>query len=199
MNTHQSDRALINACLRRESQAQHELCVRFRHAVEAGAVRAIGQRLSICGTADDLIDEFFVQVIQRPEKVLRGFAGQSALTSWLVAVAHRQCSKILRSHDWRWPGAGPIEQTRNLDSFPGPIHRKLHIVDVVRNALEQLDDLSRTIIQARFGLGPYAQIQSVEQIAHNVGCSPRTIYRRLRESLERLRTQARAIQEKFDE
>ncbi len=199
MNTQQSDAALIKACLRREPQAQHEFCVRFRHAVQAGAARAIGKRLAICGTADDLTNQFFLQVVGCPKKVLRRSASRSDPTSWLTAVAHRQCSKILRSHEWRWPGNEPVGQVRNLDTLPAPVHSKFHAVDVVRKALEQLDDPLRAIIEARFGLGSFEQAQSVEQIAHNVGCSPRTIYRWLHESLGLLRALVRAVQENSEE
>lgn len=200
MNTHPNERALIDACLRGEAHALHELFVRFRQAVHAGAAKAIRRRLGICGTADDLADQFFVQLIESPTKVLHTSADRLNLATWLTAVAYRQCSKMLRSPKWRrWPLPRSVGRSRNLDTLPAPMHHKLHLADVIAQALNQLDAKSRAMIEARFGLGSYAQSLSAEEIANRDACGRATVYRRLRVALSRLQRIVRAIDDNLEE
>lgn len=199
MDTHRSDRQLIDACLRHDADAFHELFVRFHRAVYAGAAKAIARRLAVCGTADDLTSQFFLQVVECPEGILLGCAGRSDLASWLNAVAFRQCSMILRSDAWRWPGPRPIVQTYNFDRLLAPADQKLHRNDIARRALELLDDGSRAIIELRFGLGRRKRAKSIGGIAKCLGCDRSTVFRRLREAMQRLRSLTRAVQHNLDD
>lgn len=199
MNTHQRERALIDACLRHDAQALHDLFVRFHRAVHAGAAKAIERRLAVCGTADDLTAQFFLQVVECPEKMLHGCVDRSDLAPWLTAVAYRRCSMMLRSHAWRWPGPRPIAQTQDLDRLPASVHHTLHKADILRRALELLDDPSRAIIELRFGLGRRKRARSIEEISARLGCDRATVYRRLREGIQRLRAVALALQDNLDE
>jgi len=199
MNTHPSNRALIDACLRHDAAAFGELFVRFHRAVYAGATRAIARRLAVCGTADDLTSQFFLQVMECPEGLLLGCADRSDLASWLNAVSFRQCSMILRSDVWRWPGAGPIVQNHNLNGLLAPADQKLHRLDIVSQVLELLDEASRAIIELRFGIGRCTQRRSIREIADRLGCDRRTVSRRLREAIRQLRVQVRAFQDNLDD
>jgi RNA polymerase sigma-70 factor, ECF subfamily len=113
--------------------------------------------------AEDVVQESVVKAW----KALAGFRGDASLRSWVLRITHNTAISTLRKRreEYRDPSMMPEDAT--LDAI-GP-HREVAgkmMLDELWTALDQLDDLSRTIVILREIEGmPYEDIAEALQIA----------------------------------
>lgn len=181
---------LVAACLRGDRVALAKLIAEYRTCAYAGAQMAINKtRRSLPCTAEDLGDEFLLELLAQTDRVLGRFDRRCGnLGGWLKTLAYRRSSQLLRSPRFRWSGAAQTSRTEALALGPaqGP-----HPADVVERLLVGLTPKGRWIIQAHFGLGPSGERLSLPEIARRLDCSRATACRRLRAAMDQLRHDAR--------
>jgi DNA-directed RNA polymerase specialized sigma24 family protein len=191
-----SEEQLVAACLAKEPGALEELLERFSDPIRAAARQAIHSQISpICAEPDDLYQEFCAELARNPRRLLGSFKAEYPLDSWLFCIAVRVCQKKLRSKRFRWP-----EHTMQFE-YPGGPNAVPDWHDPAAPApiptaplLEALNEESRFIIEARFGLKPFDQVWSMAEIAAHFGWSPSNAYYHLHRALDELRALAQWVQ-----
>ncbi len=183
---------LVRGCLAGDPGSLTELIAKHWGDVYAAAAKArhlCGSRNHSC-SPEDLADEFILKLIGNIRKILGGFdCDRGPLGSWIRKIAFHHCLNFLRSTSVRWPGRGPIRLCLNLDTIPDSIGGPPNVIaeDRVARLLIELDDESRWIVQARYGLKPFRKPLTVKEIATRLGQTQWQVYHRLREILSNLR------------
>jgi RNA polymerase sigma-70 factor (ECF subfamily) len=132
---------------------------------------------------DDAVQDVFIVVHRR----LPEFDGQSALSTWLFAIAyrvacdHRRKNKRLSTHDSLEDEAAQLPSGDALS--PADSAEQAQRLRALNDALDQLDDEKRALIVLA-----ELEEQTVPQIAALTGTSINTVYTRLRRA--RLELQA---------
>ncbi len=161
---------------------------RYRKPVYNFIVRTVQDR----NTAEDLLQDVFMRVIQRAED----FRGESKFTTWLYTIARNLCIDQLRKTNLRrnvsLNGASrSIENGEKREVTVQVVDRKpgvdrhtnsKRLQEVIANAVERLPEEQREVFLMR-------QVQNMpfREIANVVGVSENTIKSRMRYALERLR------------
>lgn len=138
---HDSDPALIQACLRGDEQAWSDLVERYSRLVYSVARR---HGLSP-EDSDDVVQTVFTIVLRR----LEALQDQRRLSSWLITTTYRECWRLLR----RTPNDEPLPDTPTLsDNAPLPESEVIAWEEshLVRLALSRIDDRCRALLTALF-------------------------------------------------
>lgn len=137
--THQSDPALIQACLTGDETAWEELVDRYGRLVYS-----VPRRDGLSETdADDVFQNVFATLFRR----LGDLRDQTRLSSWLITTAHRESwrvGKLARRNvelddGVADAGAPPLDEIARAERDQG-----------VRDALRRLDDRCRDLLTALF-------------------------------------------------
>jgi RNA polymerase sigma-70 factor (ECF subfamily) len=140
------------------------------------------------GRAHDVTQQVFEEVC----KGIHTFRREASAKTWLFAIARHQCLKDIAVRQRRQSmlqmhgdsvgtqvhGPPPDEAETVALSREG--------VARLQGALEQLWPEERSLLVMRFGIGVSHEL-SVTEIAHILGMSRASAYRKLQEALERLR------------
>jgi RNA polymerase sigma-70 factor (ECF subfamily) len=161
---------------------------RYRKPVYNFILRTVQDRT----TAEDLLQDVFMRVIQRAQD----FRGESKFKTWLYTIARNLCIDHIRKTNLRRNVSlnGPSRSIENgpkreahvqlVDHGPGVDRhtdsKKLR--EVIADAVETLPEEQREVFLMR-------QVQNMpfQEIANVVGVSENTIKSRMRYALERLR------------
>jgi len=113
---HEDDRALVQACLAGEDQAQRDLVHRFTPLVFSACHRS--------GLPDQDAEDVCQQVLLDVLRALPGYRGRARLSTWIFTVASRRIADYFRSPERRHiPSGGPGDATFPDDpggARPGP-------------------------------------------------------------------------------
>jgi RNA polymerase sigma-70 factor, ECF subfamily len=142
--SHVSDEQVLSNYLDRSrpsgdrEAAFHELVRRFQHRLFAVCMRVLGSPVD----AEDAVQETFVKLARHAE----GFREEAKLSTWLYRVARNVCTDRVR-YEARRP-ATPVDDITEVADEPDPSdHLAAHdTATVVRAALDQLDEQSRTLL-----------------------------------------------------
>lgn len=189
---------LVADCIARKPGALEEFLERYSDTIRATAALAIHSDapIPLSGDADDLYQEFCVELTRCPEDVLGCFtAGGASLGCWLFTVAYRFCKKRIWSTQFHWPLCGVHFDIKALDESPNRPDDACSEIDRIAPLLELIGEDSRFVIQAYFGLSPFDRVWSIPEIAKKLGWSVRTTYRRLNRALCELRKYAQSLQD----
>jgi RNA polymerase sigma factor (sigma-70 family) len=178
---------LVENCISGDHDALARLIMEYSEPVYAGAGKALRHAgCRACVGPDDLVQEFFTEVVTWPDNLLAGYSSQRGpLSPWLTSVAFHRCCHYLRRQGVSWP-TNTVVQHDSLSAVPHPPERRLSAADLVAALLEDLSDRSRDIVQAKYGVGSSTAPQPVPQIASRWNLSVRQLYRVLREALRKM-------------
>lgn len=123
--------------------AFRDLVDRFRHRVFAICVRELGSR----SDAEEATQDTFAKVARSAES----FRGDSKVSTWIYRIAVNACRDLQRHHGRR-PSI-PVEdiegafsrRTDGADEVADVAHG-VELSSAIRDALDELDDLSRTLV-----------------------------------------------------
>jgi RNA polymerase sigma factor (sigma-70 family) len=136
---HQSDPALVQACLRGEESAWEELVDRYERLVYS-----IPRRLGLSAAdADDVFQNVFATLVRR----LGDLRDQSRLSAWLITTTYRESWRIGK----RAERHAPLDE-RMADAAAPPLDEvaRWEREQLVRQALRRLDDRCRDLVTALF-------------------------------------------------
>jgi RNA polymerase sigma-70 factor (ECF subfamily) len=128
--------------------------------------------------ADDVTQDTFVKVW----KHLDGFRGESSLRSWILRIAHNTAVSTLRTIRDSATDPSKLPELGDPIGTPRLVEGRL-AVDDLREALEQLDDLTRSIVVLREVEG-----MSYDDIAATLDVPIPTVKTRLLRARRRLAT-----------
>ncbi len=187
---------LLARCRRGDAGAWDELF--DRHYAAAGRfVFQLGHDLSR-EDVEEICQEVFLSVIRN----LKSFQGGSQFQTWLFRIAANKARDYRERQRAAKRGGGHVplslqaedsETGLTLDP-PGPdpapdlLLMKAEQVGLVHQALDQLDDPCREIIQLR-----YFGDLSYDEISRALGLNPKTVSSRLSKCLDRLEAIARKV------
>jgi RNA polymerase sigma-70 factor (ECF subfamily) len=143
-------------------------------------------------TAEDLLQEVFLRIIQRAED----FRGDSKFTTWLYTIARNLCIDQIRKTNLRRTvtlngPSGSIENGHRREVTPQVVDRKpsvdrhttsKRLREAIADAVEILPEEQREVFLMR-----QVQNMSFQEIANVVGVSENAIKSRMRYALEHLR------------
>ena|SRR5687767_9392874 len=169
------DRRLLDAAVRGDERAAHELVHRHGGRLHACALRILGDD----GAAEEVVQDAFSKLF-RSVATLRSDA---RLSTWLHAVAVNRCRDLLRRASFRRAlHVQPLADDMR-DHLPDP-HQSLETRERdarLRCALDGLQPDLREVIALRFASG-----LSYLEIADVLGCAEGTVASRLHRALVRL-------------
>ncbi|MBW8036491.1 MAG: sigma-70 family RNA polymerase sigma factor [Planctomycetes bacterium] len=150
------DAALVRQCQKGDSAAMHRLIVKYQDRIYNVVLKISGNR----DDAAELTQETFVKVIEKVET----FGYRSTFYTWLFRIAVNltlnYCSRsnkmAMRSLDTTVSGDGE-DCRRQLGSFlvdnkssdPIKLAQRKETIEIVTQALSELDDQQRTIVVLR--------------------------------------------------
>ena len=155
MAKHRSDPALVQAALAGSASAWDELITRYGRLVYS-----VPRRYGFDeADAEDVMQNVFVILLRK----LHQLTDQTRLSSWLLTAAHRECWRLGK----RKPANVELDESEIVPgSPPESLLEHWEQQHMVRSALEQLDGLCRTLLEALFTQPTEA---SYEQIAEQLG------------------------------
>jgi RNA polymerase sigma-70 factor (ECF subfamily) len=163
----ESDRELIAACLRGESEAFRELFERHKDKVYSIALRYSGD----AAVAQDIAQETFLKLFTS----LKSFRGESDFSSWLYRLVVNSCLDQKRKTRRFTPlldEALAMLHSPHLSALDEVVRAELS--HHVRTVVDNLADEQRILIVLR-----YTQGLSYDEIARILGTSNGTIASRL--------------------
>jgi RNA polymerase sigma-70 factor, ECF subfamily len=184
---------LIGQARSGDSEAFDELCRRHGDRLLRQAIALGGD----AAAAEDLVQETFIEAW----RCLPRYHGGCRFFTWLCSILiHRHRNS--RRKKWPLPFSSLFGVQRDHaesflasvpDSGPLPSARTEQVEQALRvlHSLEQLPVKQRDVVYLRFYAG-----DSLEGIAHAVGCSVGTVKSRLFRGLERLRRMKALVEEK---
>jgi RNA polymerase sigma-70 factor (ECF subfamily) len=152
----------------------------FRALVEqhAPAILALAvSRLRDPVVAEEVAQDVFVKLFRS----LPDFRGESALRTWLVRVTLNRCADALR-HQIRMKRNVPLDDVAHTLTNDGEVTHVGGDADRVRDAVDALPPMQRTIVQLKYDAG-----LSYEQISGTLGIPVGTVGSRLTAALKGLR------------
>ena len=153
--THQSDPALVRACLDGDELAWEELVDRYGRLVYS-----IPRRTGLADAdADDVFQNVFTTLFRR----LGDLRDQTRLSSWLITTTHRECWRLGKR------AARYVELDDaivDVGAPPGDEVVRWEREQQIRQALRRVDDRCRELLTALF-LNPATP--SYEQIGARLG------------------------------
>ncbi len=146
---------LVDACLRGDETAWVSLIRRYRRLIYTIPLR-FGMPLS---AADEIFQEVSLILLQK----LHTVRDETRLSAWIVTVTRRACIQRWR----QLPAAISIDELADHpDEIDGDMEEallKLERRHTLQQALEQLDERCRRLIQALFLMDPPASYQEIAQ------------------------------------
>jgi RNA polymerase sigma factor (sigma-70 family) len=151
-------------------------------AGEACALRSLARALTWADDADDLTQDALVIALTRRER-------PQSLRPWLRRVLRNQWRATAR-REYRRRAREQASPVPEPPSAPDDTAARAELVAAVQDALRELDEAYREVLQARF----FAD-RTAADIARAEGCNAGTVRWRLQEGLRRVR---RKLDERFD-
>jgi RNA polymerase sigma factor (sigma-70 family) len=134
-----SDAELIDACLRGEEQAWHELVARYSRLVYS----IPRHRGFSAEDSDDVFQNVFTIVYRQ----LPSLREPRALAAWLITITQRQCSRVHR------PGSATLGLDETTLESPEQLDDPVQLwerAQLVEQALNRLDERCRELLRALF-------------------------------------------------
>jgi len=182
------DTDLLRQFVAGDPEAFLRLFHRYRKPVYNFIVRTVQDR----NTAEDLLQDVFMRVIQRAED----FRGESKFTTWLYTIARNLCIDQIRKTNLRRNVSlnGPTRSFENGSKREAPVQvvdrqpgadrntNSRRLREAIADAVGALPEEQREVFLMR-------QVQNMpfQEIAIVVGVSENTIKSRMRYALEHLR------------
>ena len=136
---HQSDPALVQACLAGDQSAWDEMVERYSRLVYS-----IPRRLGLSADdADDVFQNVFVTLYRR----LGDLRDQTRLSSWLITTTYRECWRLGKQTTRYSQLDEAIEDSAISPPEEVTRNEREHLV---RHALRQLDDRCRELLTALY-------------------------------------------------
>ncbi|HXE62282.1 MAG TPA: sigma-70 family RNA polymerase sigma factor [Bryobacteraceae bacterium] len=163
----ETDRELVEACQRGESDAFRALFERYKDKVYSIALRYSGDAAS----AEDIAQESFLKLFVG----IGGFRGESSFSAWLYRLVVNSCLDQKR-RAWRLTplldDALDLLRSPGQNALDGMMHEEISAH--LRSVLAGLSDEQRMLVVLR-----YTQSLSYDEIAEILGTSTGTIASRL--------------------
>jgi RNA polymerase sigma-70 factor (ECF subfamily) len=154
----EGDGALVARCLVGDRAAERELFRRERGRVHATLYRVLGSNRDM----DDLIQETFLEVFRS----LRGFRGESKLSTWIDRIAARAAYRYLSS---KRPATVALELIGEVRGDEGEVDARAQAREGIRRlylALERISPVGRVALALHVLDG-----RSIPEVAELVGAS----------------------------
>jgi RNA polymerase sigma-70 factor (ECF subfamily) len=164
-NSHNSDEALIAKIASGNRLAMQVLYARHHTRVYRFILRLVGND----AFAEDLTSEVFLSVWRQAHR----FEARSAVTTWLLAIAHYKAIAELR----RRPMVSPDDENADISDpadDPEVTLQGKHRAEILRRCLTQLTPEHREIIDL-----VYYHEKSVQEVAEIVGIPGNTVKTRM--------------------
>lgn len=158
-----------------EEKAWRDFFDRY-HGRLTGFVRASWQGNS--GAVDDLVQDTFIRAVRH----MRRFDQEEVLWCWLVRLARSSIADRGKIQKRRWSFLTRFREWEVVRTAEAP--DLFENEELVSSALEALDDTSRLLLQYK-----YAEGRSVQEIARELGLTPKATESRLTRARNRLRKQ----------
>jgi RNA polymerase sigma-70 factor (ECF subfamily) len=168
-----ADHALLQRCLKGESQAWHEFVDRYLGLVYHVVHHSCHQRGVRLNPEDieDLAAEVLLQFVNKKFAVLRAFQGRSSLATYITVVARRCCMRSLSRRQNHVPPR-PVDLRKAEAAAPvTPTEvASLETVEQVHNLLTTLPNKVREVVRMH-----YLEGRSYEEISTVLGIPVNTI------------------------
>jgi len=151
-------------------------------AYEALMRRHQGRLYALClkmvGSADDA-EDLTQDVMLKVFHSLKGFSGESKLSTWIFRIASNACLDHLRKHQRTTAHDVPIDEGLNV-----PVKDTRDDRILVDNALAELNEQDRLIINLRYTVG-----LTLDEVADSLGIGLSATKMRYYRAMEKLREQ----------
>ncbi len=171
-----SDKSLIERIRGGDDDAATALYERYADRVKWFVQSRASDQLKHQVEPEDIVQSIFKSVFRGMES--RGYEAPEGGTLWhLIAVV--AIHKVRKNVSRRLAAMRDVRRTESLESLDfeqaGAFESKQEMEVAVREAIECLSPQEQTVVNLRM------QNYSVEEIAKQIGCSPRTVERRLQQ------------------
>lgn len=183
LSSHTADRALVAACLADAAGAWDALLERCGGAI-AGAVRRVLGAEARDADVDDCCASVMHALLANDRRVLRGYRGDAALTTWLYVIARRTALAWKSRAERRARPVDPAALPPQVDAAEGPAWhaQRRELVERIRGVLAELPERDRTILR-QF----YLEGRRGPAIAAGLGIPPGQISTALHRAREKAR------------
>ena len=166
--------------------AGDEGALREAYRIHAPAVHGLALRvLSNAALAEDVVQDVFVRLWERPE---RFDAGRGPLRAFLLSMAHSRAVERVRSEESLRNRHAKLErQPRRVADDPARVVETREAGDAVRAALAALPEIQRRPIEMAYYEG-----LSYREVAQSLGEPEGTVKYRIRMGMQQLRAALRA-------
>jgi RNA polymerase sigma factor (sigma-70 family) len=182
-----SDTSLVLACREGDSEAWSTLVQRYQRLIYTVPRRA--------GLSEDLAADVFQRVFLKLVEQINKIEQPDRISAWLVTTARRESLAILRRERSRSNQISseseeedPLATVSAASPLPDELLEQLEDQQLVRQALAQLDERCRTLLELLFYSDKplsYAQIATALQVPDgSVGPTRARCLQRLRKMLE---------------
>ena len=176
------DAELVAACLRDEAGAWERLVDHVGGTVAAAVRRVLGIGGSPApGDVDDCVAEVMAVLVANDRAVLRGYRGDSKLTTWLYVIA-RRTALAWRKRATRQPRPGAVPEGPDWRPGPGEVAARQEAAERLLAALADLAERDREVLR-RF----YIEGQSGAAVGEALGIPARQVSVVLHRARERVR------------
>ncbi len=161
-----TDGELIERVARQDQAAIEQLFTRYQVRVYRFILRKVGSE----AIAEELTNEVFMEVWRHASR----FEGRSALSSWILGIAHNRAVSSLRKRRESALDEGQADAIADNADDPEVVAQKADKGALLRACMDRLSDDHRTIIDL-----VYYHEKSVAEVAEVVGIPASTVKTRM--------------------
>lgn len=160
------DKELIRRIASRDQSAMSALYARHHVRLYRYLVRLVRNE----AVAEELMNEVFLESWRKADR----FEGRSAVSTWLIAIAHNRAVSVMRKRGEEAIDDTVVAQLADEDDTPEVVSQKRSKAEVMRACMEQLSADHREIIDL-----VYYHDKSILEAAEIIGIPENTVKTRM--------------------
>lgn len=188
------DACLNRRLLERDPSAAEHVGQRYADDLRRVACKVLASTARASCSAADLVHQFLLQLLNDPQSMLSGFAADGRkLRSFLLQAAEWRMTDYAESRAVNWPKRTleePVDELDPRDECPSGEPLAGHDLEELKHRISTLDQASRWLLEARFGIGQFDRPLGVTEIGKRLGISAGQVSRRVKTVVEKLRRQS---------